>query len=168
MAARTEDVVICPACQTRNRVKWEYCVRCGESLQDDNQETLRLTSLDPEETESVEDRATELRDTGDAGVVLLVGVLALIVLNAVACLYVRDKPPPTKPSPDLFTFGTQPPNPPPPVKTPDRPGARDFEEGRRRLAGGAAAGPILLLSRAVAPHRESATATGRLGPALAA
>src|SRR5215468_11224343 len=27
------DVRICPSCQARNKPKWEFCVRCGESLQ---------------------------------------------------------------------------------------------------------------------------------------
>ena len=27
------EVRICPSCQTRNKAKWEFCVRCGESLQ---------------------------------------------------------------------------------------------------------------------------------------
>src|SRR5262245_7116464 len=28
------EVRICPSCQARNKGKWEFCVRCGESLQD--------------------------------------------------------------------------------------------------------------------------------------
>ena len=27
------SAVLCPACQTRNRPTWEFCVRCGESLE---------------------------------------------------------------------------------------------------------------------------------------
>jgi Flp pilus assembly protein TadD len=171
MAGPSDDVLICPACQTRNRARWEYCVRCGESLQDDNQtETLRLRSLDdPQEADSVEEPELTQQDTGDAGTVLLGGVLVLIVLNAVACLYVKDKPAPPPPSPDLFTLGTQPPNPPPPAKNvADRPGARDFEEGRRRLASGDAAGAIPFLTRAAEADSENPAAHDVLGQALAA
>ena len=170
MAGPSDDVLICPACQTRNRARWEYCVRCGESLQDDNQtETLRLRSLDdPQEADSVEEPELTQQDTGDAGTVLLGGVLVLIVLNAVACLYVKDKPAPPPPSPDLFTLGTQPPNPPPPAKNvADRPGARDFEEGRRRLASGDAAGAIPFLTRAAEADSENPAAHDVLGQALA-
>src|SRR5262245_54663013 len=28
------DVRICPTCGTRNKPKWEFCVSCGEPLQD--------------------------------------------------------------------------------------------------------------------------------------
>ena len=28
------DVRICPSCQARNKPKWEYCVKCGEALDD--------------------------------------------------------------------------------------------------------------------------------------
>jgi len=101
--------------------------------------------------------------------VLLVGVLALIVLNAVACLYVKDKPPSPPPSPHLFTLGTQPANLPPPAKSvADRPGARDFEEGRRHLASGDAAGAVPFLTRAVEADAENAAAHDVLGQALAA
>ena len=169
MAVRPEDVLICPACQTRNRARWEFCVRCGESLQD-----VTLTSApppeprEPSDPESVEELAGE-QDTGDAGMVLLVGVLVLIVLNAVACLYVRDKPPPAGPSPDLFTLGTQPASlPAPATQVADKPGARDFEEGRRLLAGGEAAKAIPFLSRAVGADSENAAAHDVLGQALAA
>ena len=31
---KAESVRLCPACGTRNKPKWEYCVNCGESLQD--------------------------------------------------------------------------------------------------------------------------------------
>src|SRR5438445_1735919 len=169
MAVRPEDVLSCPACQTRNRARWEFCVRCGESLQDVTLTSAALLEpVEPSDAESVEDTSAELQDPGDAGMVLLVGVLVLIVLNAVACLYVRDKPPPARPSPDLFTVGTQPPNLPAPAKVPDRPGARDFEEGRRLLAGRDAAGAISLLSRAVEADSGNAAFRDALGQALTA
>ncbi len=169
MAVRPEDVLICPACQTRNRARWEFCVRCGESLQDVTlTSAIPLEPLEPSDAESVEDASAEQQEPGDGGMVLLVGVLVLIVLNGVACLYVRDKPPPARPSPDLFTLGTQPLSAPVPAKVPDRPGARDFDEGRRRLAGGDAAGALLLLSRAVEAAPDDAAFHDLLGQALAA
>jgi Flp pilus assembly protein TadD len=130
---------------------------------------IPLESLEPSDAESVEEASAELQDPGDAGMVLLVGVLALIVLNAVACLYVRDKPPPAGPSPDLFTLGTQPVSlPAPTTEVANKPGARDFEEGRRLLAGGDAARAIGLLQRAVDAAPENATFHEVLGQALSA
>src|SRR6266568_1658221 len=170
MAVRPEDALICPACQTRNRARWEFCVRCGESLQDVTLSPApSREAVEPPDPEGVEEDAAEQQDTGEAGMVLLVGVLVLIVLNAVACLYVRDKPPPARPSPDLFTLGTQPAALPAPAKeVEDKPGARDFEEGRRLLAGGDAANAIPFLSRAIGADPDNAAAHDVLGQALAA
>src|SRR2546425_10627683 len=99
MAVRPEDVLICPACQTRNRARWEFCVRCGESLQDVTlTSALPFQSLEPADSENVEEASAELQDPGDAGMVLLGGVLVLIALNAVACLWQRDRPPAARPS----------------------------------------------------------------------
>jgi len=109
-----------------------------------------------------------MQDTGEAGMVLFVGVLALVLLTVVACSRLRDTPPPPGPSPDLFTLGTQPPNLPAPQKAPDKAGAGDFEEGRRRLAGGDAAGAIPFLTRAVDADPGSAAFRDALGQALAA
>jgi Flp pilus assembly protein TadD len=169
MAGPPDDVLICPVCETRNRARWEFCVRCGESLQDVNTETLRLRSLDPEEAESVDEPEPGAQDTGDAGMVLLSGVLVLIALNAVACLWQRDRPPAVRPSPDLFTLGTQPASlPSPTTEVANKPGARDFEEGRRLLVGGDAARAIALLQRAVDAAPENASFHDVLGQALAA
>ena len=170
MAVRPEDVLICPACQTRNRARWEFCVRCGESLQDVTLTSAPpLESREPSDQEGVEEPQTEPQDNGEAGMVLLVGVLVLILLNAVACLWQRDRPPATRPSPDLFTLGTQPPSLPAPGKeVAGGPGARDFEEGRRLLAGGEAAKAIAFLSRAVEAAPENAIFHDVLGQALGA
>src|SRR6266704_147737 len=166
MAGRPEDELICPTCQTRNRARWEFCVRCGEPLQD----VTPTPASAPKPTGSASDfEATEqMQDTGEAGMVLFVGVLALVLLTVVACSRLRDTPPPPGPSPDLFTLGTQPPNLPAPQKAPDKAGAGDFEEGRRRLAGGDAAGAIPFLTRAVDADPGSAAFRDALGQALAA
>ncbi len=33
MTMAASDALVCPACGARNKPKWEFCVRCGESLQ---------------------------------------------------------------------------------------------------------------------------------------
>jgi tetratricopeptide (TPR) repeat protein len=166
MVVRPEDVLICPACQTRNRTTWEYCVRCGESLQDI---PLTLAPLTDSAGTTSDAETTDQQNTGDSGMVVLVGVLALVILESVACFYARENPPVPGPSPDLFTLGTQPASLPAPAKdVPDKPGARDFEEGRRLLAGGEAAKAIPFLSQAVEAAPESAGFHDVLGQALAA
>ena len=38
------DSRVCPACGTRNKLKWEFCVKCGESLQDIEPERAASTA----------------------------------------------------------------------------------------------------------------------------
>jgi Flp pilus assembly protein TadD len=164
MAVRSGDALICPACETRNRANWEFCVRCGESLQGVN---LTLVSL-PELGGDTE-LSPELEDTSSGGGVAVLGVLALAVLSAVACWYVREGPAPKQPSPDIFTVATLPPSLPAPAPAaPEKPGAKDFEEGRRLLAGGDAARAIPFLSRAVNAAPGNALFHDVMGQALAA
>src|SRR5258708_11774058 len=163
MAVRSGDALICPACQTRNRASWEFCVRCAESLQG---VTLSMVSL-PGLGDDAEPLA-ELEGTGGGGVVVL-GFLALAAVSGAACWYVREGPAPKQPSPDIFTLATLPPSPaPPPTPVPEKPGAKDFEEGRRLLAGGDAAKAIPFLSRAVGVAPGNALFHDVLGQALAA
>jgi tetratricopeptide (TPR) repeat protein len=43
VAAKAEAFRVCPKCGTRNKGKWEFCVRCGESLQN-----VTIASSQPE------------------------------------------------------------------------------------------------------------------------
>ena len=27
-----QDLKVCPVCETRNKITWDFCVKCGESL----------------------------------------------------------------------------------------------------------------------------------------
>src|SRR5687767_11271518 len=33
MAKAAQDIRVCPTCGSRNKLKWDFCARCGESLQ---------------------------------------------------------------------------------------------------------------------------------------
>jgi Flp pilus assembly protein TadD len=111
----------------------------------------------------------ELDHASSGGGVAVLGVLALAALSGVACWYVREGPAPKKPSPDIFTVATLPPSPPPPATpAPEKPGAKDFEEGRRLLAGGDAGRAIPFLSRAVSAAPGNALFHDVMGQALAA
>jgi Flp pilus assembly protein TadD len=113
--------------------------------------------------------SAELEDTSSGGGVAVLGVLALAALSGVACWYVREGPAPKKPSPDIFTLATLPASPPAPATpVPEKPGAKDFEEGRRLLASGDAARAIPFLSRAVGTAPGNALFHDVLGQALVA
>src|SRR5258708_29726115 len=103
MAVRSGDALICPACQTRNRASWEFCVRCGESLQG---VTLSMVSL-PGLGDDAEPLA-ELEGTSGGGGVVVLGFPALAALSGAACLDVPGGPAPQHPSPALFTPATLP------------------------------------------------------------
>ncbi|HKC11950.1 MAG TPA: tetratricopeptide repeat protein [Vicinamibacteria bacterium] len=111
----------------------------------------------------------ELEGTGGGGGVVVLGFLALAAVSGAACWYVREGPAPKQPSPDIFTLATLPASPAPlATPAPEKPGAKDFEEGRRLLAGGDAAKAIPFLSRAVGVAPGNALFHDVLGQALAA
>jgi Flp pilus assembly protein TadD len=96
----------------------------------------------------------------------LLGIAAAVVLCIAAWRY-AEAPPASPPNSQLFTIATQPPAPPsPPAAVPDRPGARDFEEGRVLLVRGDAAKAIPLLMRAVNAAPSNALFHDVLGQAL--
>jgi hypothetical protein len=114
------SAVICPACQARNRSQWDYCARCGESL-----ENVAVT--EPGE------RVAPRGDLGPVYLLLMVAVLSGTV--ALACRDLATHPPPPAPSPGVFTFGgLAAPSPTPAPAT--RAGSDDAEAGRRLLAQG--------------------------------
>src|SRR5260370_28299079 len=109
MAVRSGDALICPACQTRNRAGWEFCVRCGESLQGVTLSMVALPGLGGDA-----EPPAELEDTSSGGGVAVLGVLALAALSGVARLDVREGPAPKKPRPDILPLAPLPAGPPPP------------------------------------------------------
>ena len=52
-----QELKICPVCETRNKVTWDFCVKCGESL------TEVSTAAD-----AVETAAAGAAAKGEAGV----------------------------------------------------------------------------------------------------
>lgn len=136
------DFLTCPACQARNKPKWEFCARCGESLQGVAVESATPTAPEPEAVQTA-GWASPL------GVV--VAVVALAVTGAFAWVSLRRSSPPAPPAPGILIIPTQPakPGPPPPSTTPTA-GQKEFEEGRALLEKGDAARAVALLAQAVA------------------
>lgn len=136
------DFLICPACQARNKPKWDFCARCGESLQGVTAQSAAPAAPEPEAVETT---------SWASPLWVVVGVVALAATGAFAWVSIRRSEPQAKPEPGIFTMGTQPPKPaaPPPSTTPAA-GQKEFEEGRALLEKGDAARAVALLAQAVA------------------
>ncbi len=145
------SAIICPACQARNRPKWDYCVRCGESL-----EGVASVEAGPEE-------AAPPADLSTLYLVLMVAVVAGTL--ALACRDLASQPVPPAATPGVFTFGG-PASPMPSPSAVPRPGSADAEAGRRLLAQGKAAEAIPLLEKAAAENPGNAEYQHLLGRAL--
>src|SRR2546428_9643887 len=81
---KADSVRICPACGTRNKPKWEYCVKCGESLQD--------VPLGVPAAEAADAAVAEAETVEQAGPFPWVALAASIVLLAAAGYFYRDYP----------------------------------------------------------------------------
>lgn len=122
-ATKEPDFRVCPNCGARNKAKWEFCVKCSESLQG-----VPLGSASPVAAPSarVADDDTEFPWRS------VVATLAGIALAYGA--YKAFNQPVVAPPPELFTLGTIPPSPPEaPARAPRPAGQEEYEEGIRRL-----------------------------------
>jgi Flp pilus assembly protein TadD len=138
----TQDSKICPACGTKNKAKWDFCVRCGESLEQVTvvmQAPSAAAAPEPAEEEAA---AAAAAGTGP-GLLAWVG-LALVV--GVSFYFLRSQDGRTDPR--LFVAPVAEPNSnvlPEPVN----PGNSDLDEGRALL------------------YRGDPSALGRLAQAVA-
>jgi Flp pilus assembly protein TadD len=131
---KDEAYKLCPACETRNKVEWEICVRCGEWLSDVSVTEPRVERGDAAGSE--------------AGALILGGIGFL----AVVVLFYEFGPrlEPAKVDPSAFTAPTMPPPLPTPVPASPPPAANASREGRRLLLAGAHEDAVLRLAQAVA------------------
>jgi Flp pilus assembly protein TadD len=145
---RSREAVVCPACGTVNRPTWVFCARCGEPLEG------ATPTLPPAPTVVVQDAVAAEGPADNSALVLMLGVTAMAVVFATAYRYVSANPPAPGPDPGMFTVATQPAAPPrPPV--PEGRGVADYDEGRRLLAAGDAAGAVSALNAAVAADPDN-------------
>jgi tetratricopeptide (TPR) repeat protein len=146
---KSADYKVCPACETRNRAKWDFCIRCGESLQGvaATRETVAAAAVEEEAPSAGSSRP----------LLTLGGVVVVALLGYWAVQAFRSTDAPERPNPGIFAMATVPPAPPSAAPAPaPGPGVKDFDEGRRLLAQGDAAGATRLLAQAVADAPENA------------
>ena len=97
---KAESVRICPACGTRNKPKWEYCVKCGESLQD---VALGIPAGD---TAAAEPEVVQ--EAGPFPWVAL--VTSIVLLGGAVYFYKNYQGVEAKPDPGVWTAPTVPPS----------------------------------------------------------
>ena len=91
------SAVICPACQARNRAQWDFCARCGESLEGT-----------PVAITDVSRKVRRLRPVTWARLYLVLMVAVVAGTVALACRDLATHPAPPAASPGVFTFGGRP------------------------------------------------------------
>src|SRR5215470_13474389 len=144
------DFVVCPACGTRNKPKWEFCARCGESLQG-------LPIGEPAPVEAVLDDAEDTAAPGAVPWITGLGVFAFGALAVAMWGWSQKQAAAARPDPSVFTLPTMPASAPPPRPGVIEPGRDAFDEGRRLLMKGDTAGAIPLLAQAVADAPQNGT-----------
>ena len=137
---KDESVRICPSCGTRNKPKWEYCVKCGESLQD--------VALGIPAAETVVAEPETVEATGPFPWVALIA--SVVLLAAAVYFYKNYKGVEPKPQAGVWTAPTVPPSTAAAAAYVPQSGEKDLQDGRNMLAQGDVAGAVRLLSQAVA------------------
>lgn len=152
-----ESVRICPACGTRNKPKWEFCVKCGESLQD-----VSLGVPAPEAEAAAEVEAIE-----GAGPFPWLAVAGSALLLAAAVYFYRNyRGVEQAANPAVWTAPTLPPATQAAAPYVPVPGEKDLQDGRNLLLKGDVAGAVRLLAQAVADAPSDPAARYAYGQAL--
>ena len=141
------DFRVCPACGTRNKPKWEFCARCGDSLQG-----VPLGDATPAEAE-VEPEADQTVSSAAFPWLTGLGLLAFGALAVGMTMRLEKRSPP---KPGIFTLPSLPPSPPAPRERIRDAGADAFDAGRQLLQKGDVAGALPFLSQAVTDAPENA------------
>ena len=142
------DFRVCPACGTRNKPKWEFCARCGDSLQGVPLGDPAPLPDEPDAEQTVSSAAFPWL-TG-------VGLLAFGALAVGMTMRSEKRSSADRPNPHIFTLPTLPPSLPSARAQVKDPGTAAFEEAHQLMLKGDAAGALPLLSQAVAYAPENA------------
>jgi Flp pilus assembly protein TadD len=131
-----QDYRFCPECGSRNKIKWELCVRCGQSLQD--------VPAGAPAAAVAEVEADPAAASGAANWFIIIGVLVVAVGLVIWSSKWRLG---GQPDSNAFTFGTVPGAAPSASPTQTTPTAAKFAEARRRAAAKDIDGAILLFDQ---------------------
>ena len=152
------QALVCPACGVLNRPTWEFCAKCGESL-----EGATLTT--EHEVDGPEVEAAASVSGVPSTVVLGLALLAVVVFAAVAWRYAREAEPRPQPDPGMFTIATLPAELPDSAPLPSTPGGEAFDEARQLIQQGDLEGARDSFATAIAADGDNAayrTAYGRV------
>lgn len=166
-----QDALLCPSCGARNKPKWEFCARCGESLQgavvDPAVAKTQVSARGKSKGKlSILVHEKEADSSLPPGLILGIGVVLLAGLAFAGWRFARSSPASQAADPNLFAIPTQPstrPVLPPPASGP---GADDFNEALRLMAAGKAADALPFLSRAASAVPTNARFSWVWGQAL--
>jgi tetratricopeptide (TPR) repeat protein len=161
--ARGDSFRVCPKCGSRNKAKWDFCVRCGESLGD---ATVTTAAPPPAEIVSGPPEAE-----GSQG--LFLGFLALFVVAVAGSVWwlSRSSAPPPVTDSRLFAAPAKPPSLPPPQPATGLASLNaltdpKLAEARAKLDANDVPGAIALLQELVSNNPDYAAAHGLYGYAL--
>ena len=161
-AEGSQQSKICPSCDAKNKASWEFCARCGESL-----EGATLVAPGAASSPNVPAPDEEPEEPFPVSGMSLLLVVAVILFGAVAVRQALRRPVPYTPSPDVFSAPSSEALPVARATVPaNEPGAADFEEGRRRFLSGDAGGAVPFLARAVQARGDNAEYQSWYGRAL--
>ena len=146
-AAKEQDFRVCPNCGARNKPKWEFCVKCSESLQG-----VPLAGAAPPAAET----ADVVADDDESGIPWGSLAASVVAIALAVGVYKLFKEPNPGPPPELFTIGTIPPSlPPAQARAPRSAGRDEYEAGLRRLNANDPAGAVAHFARALAAEADN-------------
>src|SRR5688572_6344591 len=156
---KAESVRICPACGARNKPKWDFCVKCGESLQD--------VPLGVPADEGAAAAVAQPEFVEEAGPFPWLALAASAVLLVAAIYFYRNyEGSEQAPNPGIWTAPTIPPSTPAAAAYTTQPGEKDLQDGRNLLAQGDVAGAVRALAQAIADAPGDPTARYAYAQAL--
>jgi Flp pilus assembly protein TadD len=158
------DSVFCAICGARNKVKWEFCVRCGEPLVDGSLETLVPRS--PVRTVPDDDAPQRTGSSPWDGPLAAAFLLAFTGVAAACWRTASEGVEPVKAKPGVLTLATLPSTPSPSAAPADASGQEAFRRGRQLMLAGNSAEALSLLAQAVAEDDANAEYHGVYGQAL--
>lgn len=151
--------VVCPSCGARNKTKWEFCARCGESLQGVAAEGGPAKKAAP----SGGARTAVGDSDGFNWRGPLLALVTVALLYGAWAFYGSGT---AKPDPGLFQAGTRPPAPRAAAKPVSDATREKFEAGRKLLRDGNATAALEPLSQAAGEAPDNAEFIGVYAEAL--